>query len=114
MKLIDLYTLIKEEEDLSKVDVNKALKQGYYTVPGTDPSTGKETDYVFNITGFKKYSRPLSELYDSIKFYKEAAVPDKIKALAVTLMTDINKLRKDLRTFDSTVHVYQQSLNANQ
>ncbi len=79
MKLIEIYNTIKEEENPSKVDVNKAIKQGYYTV----------------------------------KFYKEADVPDNIKKLAIKIMTAINTVRRDLGTFDSTVHVYQQSIKEN-
>ncbi len=113
MKLIEIYNTIKEEENPSKVDVNKAIKQGYYTVPGVDPTTGKDIDYIYNITGLKKYSKPLSDLYDTVKFYKEADVPDNIKKLAIKIMTAINTVRRDLGTFDSTVHVYQQSIKEN-
>lgn len=109
MKLIELYNLVVEEEQ-EKVDLNAAIKRGYYTVKGEDPETGKEVDYVMNITGFKKYNKQFNELYDSIKFYKDAAVPDNIKKQAISIMAQINKLKKDIGEFESTVYVYQKSI----
>ncbi len=109
MKLVELYNLVVEEEK-EKIDLNTAIKRGYYTVKGEDPETGREVDYVMNITGFKKYNKPFSELYDSIKFYKEADVPDNIQKQAISIMAQINKLKRDISQFESTVYVYQKTI----
>lgn len=107
MKLIQIYNTLVEEE---KIDATKALKQGFYTVKGEDPKTGAEVDYIVNITGFKKYFTQLEDLYNSLKFYKEADVPENLKLAASNIMSEINKIRKDIREFDSTLHVYQQTI----